>query len=338
MDLSKCKCDKPGMCPVFGRIMGEDPPDWKWCQTANIEDKREFYNALAKAPLSENGPNPKYTSVEDLLIATKKLIPYLNKFDGFVGVPRSGVIPASYLAVLLSKPLYSINNGKIVNLNYGSNLGGRRMNLYSGNYDNLLFIEDTSYSGASAKKLKEDFGENIKVAAIFSSSYSSELLDLYSEILEPPHILEWNFFNAGFATKTLFDIDGIFCDNVPIDVCEDEERYIEWIKNVEPKYERIPKLYKARKLVTGRLEKYRNITEVWLERHGFNYNELIMFPTEREEERNADHFRVVGEYKAQVFNSSKSHYFFVESEIQEAQTIKLHTDKPVICPNYKIIL
>jgi len=52
MDLSKCECDKPGMCPVFGRVMGEDPPDWEWCQHANIEDKLSFYNFTSKAPPS----------------------------------------------------------------------------------------------------------------------------------------------------------------------------------------------------------------------------------------------------------------------------------------------
>ena len=338
MDLSKCRCDKPGMCPVFGRIMGEDPPDWKWCQTAPIEHKKSFYDLLLNAPPPENCSKPSYTSIEDLYKATQKLIPFADKFDGIVGVPRSGMLPASYLAVLLSKPLYSISEGSILNLSHDSELGGKRMSYYSGNCDNLLFIEDTTYSGASVKKLRLDFGQNIFVASIYSTTHGTKFIDFHSEILDPPHILDWNFFNSGYATRTLFDIDGIFCDNVPVEIAIDDDRYAEWLKLAQPIHYRVPKLFKARKLVTGRLEKYRDITEEWLDKHNFNYNELIMFPTEREEERNADHARVVGEYKAEVFNSSEDYFFFVESEIQEAQIMKLHTDKPVICPNYKIIL
>ena len=50
MDLTKCHCKSPGFCPIFNRTMGTNPPDWRWCQRTNTEDRQSFYNILSKAP------------------------------------------------------------------------------------------------------------------------------------------------------------------------------------------------------------------------------------------------------------------------------------------------
>jgi len=52
--LSKCHCETPGFCPIFFRRMGTYPPDWEWCQNAPVEDKKVFYDTLAKAPKTDN--------------------------------------------------------------------------------------------------------------------------------------------------------------------------------------------------------------------------------------------------------------------------------------------
>jgi len=343
MDLSKCQCPNPGFCDVFKMVMGEDPPDWKWCQSSTAQEKQHFYDLRRKVkpqiPIPER--SRRFVKISDLYDAAIKLMPYVSRFDGIVGVPRSGMLPASLLSVLLSKPLFSIVDEKLEMLKFMSDFGGTRMNNFQTNKDikdlSLVFIDDTTHDGTTAKKLKSVFGENISVVSIFSTSFGAEHIEQYSEILEPPHLLEWNFFNSGYTGSTMFDIDGIFCDNIPIDVCEDEERYTKYLQEIIPYSHRIPKLFKASKLVTGRLEKYRGITENWLRRYGFNYDELVMFPTEREAERNANHFQVVGEYKAEIFNSDKQRYF-VESEPSEAKVIKSLTSKTVICPNEGVVL
>ena len=251
------------------------------------------------------------------------------------------MLPASLLAVLLSKPLFSIVDQDLHMLKFMSDFGGTRMVNFSRRKDlkdlSLVFIDDTSHSGKTAEKVKEKFGDNIKFGSIFTTSSGSEHIDFYSEILEPPHFLEWNFFNSMYTSTTMFDIDGIFCKNVPIEVLHDEDRHIHWLENVEPYLNRIPKLFSASKLVTGRLERYRSITERWLKKYDFSYGELIMFPTEREKERNTDHHNVVGDYKAKIFNSNRDKYF-VESEMSEARVIKSKTTKTVICPNEGIVL
>lgn len=50
MDLNKCICDAPGFCPVFNRTMGENPPDWKWCQKTEPKERKQYYELLCKSP------------------------------------------------------------------------------------------------------------------------------------------------------------------------------------------------------------------------------------------------------------------------------------------------
>ena len=333
MDFSRCQCQTWGFCPLYNRIMEKDPPNWQWCQNTSQIEREKYYSILIRSP-PENDSVYKITRVQDLYTKTEKILEYIqdNHINGIVGVPRSGMIPASYLSVLSSLPLYSINNQDIVKLNFSSENGGFRMGYFSGESDNLLFVDDTCHGGVAARQLRDLFGDTIKIAVTFSTSRGLEYIDFASSILEPPHFLEWNFYNCSLSTSAIFDIDGIFCPNVPIEVAIDEEKYIEWITNVKPYLHTIPKLFKASKIVTGRLEKYRDITENWLRKHNFNYKELIMFPTERQKERDSDHFFVVGNYKGEIFAKSDDN-FFIESELSEANIIRKHTNKVVLCPN-----
>lgn len=47
-DLSKCRCKGPGLCPVFKRVMGTDPPDWAWCQRSTEEERKSFYRITSR--------------------------------------------------------------------------------------------------------------------------------------------------------------------------------------------------------------------------------------------------------------------------------------------------
>lgn len=47
-DLSKCQCDAPGFCEVFKKQMGENPPNWKWCQEAHKEQREQYLDANNK--------------------------------------------------------------------------------------------------------------------------------------------------------------------------------------------------------------------------------------------------------------------------------------------------
>lgn len=53
-NFSECICSSPGFCPIFGKKMGINPPDWKWCQKSTPDDRKSYFNILAKAPPSDN--------------------------------------------------------------------------------------------------------------------------------------------------------------------------------------------------------------------------------------------------------------------------------------------
>ena len=48
IDFSKCECLAPGICNLFKRYMGVDPPDWEWCQKTIPEDRKSFYQIISK--------------------------------------------------------------------------------------------------------------------------------------------------------------------------------------------------------------------------------------------------------------------------------------------------
>jgi ribosomal protein S16 len=62
-----------------------------------------------------------------------------------------------------------------------------------------------------------------------------------------------------------------------------------------------------------------------------------MFPTERREQRDANHVEEVGKYKADVHKRSNA-IFFMESEKAEGKVIRKYSHKRVILPNDGLLL
>lgn len=301
----------------------------------SYKDMEEIKNDLSKDYLQnyikEANNDLKLKKHHDLIDCCMKIIPQIkkNNYTGIVGVPRSGMFPASIIALHLSVPLYSICNNEIILLNSESCYGGNRMNFYKEkNTTKLLVIDDSSCTGTAAKGIKERF--NLDIATCYATIKSKNIVDFYGELYETPHIFEWNFFDSHFIEESFFDIDGVMSPNVPIEICIDEERYIKWIKEVDPIFKNIPMLRNIKHIITGRLEKYRNITEEWLDKHSIKYKTLTMFPSELESVRNSDHVNQVGMFKAEHFMKDKNATMFIESEIGEAKIIKDISKKNVI--------
>lgn len=54
MDFSKCHCDAWGYCPLFCKVMEQDPPNWQWCQKTSPEERKKYRDILKRAPPSSN--------------------------------------------------------------------------------------------------------------------------------------------------------------------------------------------------------------------------------------------------------------------------------------------
>lgn len=340
--MEECQCSGPGYCDFFKQQMTYDPPNWQWCQGASAAERSEYKMACDKKHKRHSFGNIECAFLTNAQLAedcVKHLLPKIAHLNvsGIVAIPRSGFLVASICATFLNLPLYTISNKKITICNSLSDFGGYRMNNFSSSSGRLLFIDDTVFSGTTLGRIKELFGDDHLYAALYCKPDHLDVVDVYGKELDAPHLLEWHFFNSTHVEKTLFDLDGVFIPNVPVSCCLDDDRYEDYICHTKPFYHRLPKAYKLKAIVTGRLDKFRKQTEDWLAKYNFEYGDLIMFPTEKRKQRDANHVKEVGKYKADAYKKSSA-VFFMESEKAEGKAIKKYCHKRVILPNDGVVL
>ena len=319
--------------------MTYDPPNWQWCQSASEQDRLNYKKQceLKQERLKKEEDTylaGQYITNAQLIRDCKNiLLPQIANLDirGVLGIPRSGMFPASMIAMWLNLPLYFLDpQNNLVPMSGASKFGGIRMMEHKPLTGRLLVVDDTVYAGTAMKNFKSRFLEDVYLAATYVKPEAKDLVDFYAKELPPPHLLEWNLFNCTYIQQALLDFDGILCPNIPFEILEDEEKHKEWLLNVKPFYHRLPK-FKCKGIVTARFERYRDITENWLARHNVKYERLIMMPNEMEEDRLRDHVETSSTYKAKHFVESDAK-FFIESEVPEAIRIRKKSGKLVICP------
>lgn len=337
--MQECQCPKHGFCRFYKQEMTYDPPNWQWCQSASEQDRLNYKKQceLKQERLKKEEDTylaGQYITNAQLIRDCKNiLLPQIANLDirGILGIPRSGMFPASMIAMWLNLPLYFLDpQNNLVPMSGASKFGGIRMMEHKPLTGRLLVVDDTVYAGTAIKNFKSRFLEDVYLAATYVKPEAKDLVDFYAKELPPPHLLEWNLFNCTYIQQALLDFDGILCPNVPFEILEHEEKHKEWLSNVKPFYHRLPK-FKCKGIVTARFERYRDITENWLARHNVKYERLIMMPNEMEEDRLRDHVETSSTYKAKHFVESDAK-FFIESEVPEAIRIRKKSGKLVICP------
>ena len=273
-------------------------------------------------------PKQKWASTRALIRDTYQLIDKLPQdIDAIIGVPRSGMLPAGIIATTLHFPLYSISKHGVISC--GS---GNRFKDSEQDFKHALVIDDTVCRGSAMKRTKGyiDGGKHswqYTTACIYASPGHQHHVDIACKQLDDPHYLEWNFFNSGFVRTAAFDIDGILCPDVPRGHDDDGPKYLEYLENAPVKY--AIRNGVANTLITARLEKYRAVTESWLEKQGIRFRRLVMGPWQNNRERAAD--GEVVQYKADAYRRSRCSVF-VESDDCIASRVAKLTKKPVICP------
>lgn len=40
--FDNCICDEPGFCPLFNKIMTDNPPNWQWCQNCSKQERLKY--------------------------------------------------------------------------------------------------------------------------------------------------------------------------------------------------------------------------------------------------------------------------------------------------------
>jgi orotate phosphoribosyltransferase len=335
------KCALHGECSIARYCQHQEVPACNRCGDRKPPEEtqpRQRYRRRGHHPLTPQHGTPRFISTAQLMDDTKRLATMLPSDTAkIVGVARSGLCPATMVAMLLHLPLEIVreSTGDIIDAGNGWRIEKQT----DGKGRVVVVVDDNVMTGNSLKKIKPIVQQQYP-DAIFATVYVNPEAhthpDLFVSHLKWPSILEWNMFNSVMSMKSLaVDFDGILCEDCPPGSDDDGPKYLDFLRNTKP-------LYPMRKdpiplIVTARLEKYRAETEVWLARHGMRAGRLIMGPWGSLAERYKDP-NAVADFKARHFAEfmRERHrmrpVMFVESEERQAMRIAEVSHGIVICP------
>ena len=268
-----------------------------------------------------------YRDYQDLTrLIQESDINHFRDFDLIVGVPRSGMIPAYMIGLILNLPVIDIESF-ITGIDPHV---GKRLQYNKNEISKVLVVDDSIKFGGQLKEVKQklDFLNLIQFnyLSVFATSDTSRMVDHYMEIIDKPRVFQWNLLNSWVYEYSCVDIDGVLCEDPSEEENDDGERYLDFLANAQPKY--IPSCVIAI-LVTNRLEKYRRQTEDWLSSHGIQYKKLIML--DLPDKKTRVKLGVHSIFKSDVYKKYHQTGLFIESSKSQAESIHNNTGKNVFC-------
>ena len=231
---------------------------------------------------------------------------------GVVGIPRSGMIPASVLAAQLHVPLFSYANGHVVHCGHGNRFTEKVSAL-----GRLVFVDDTLMMGTTLKHHRPESPH--LWAVVYQNPHAKISADIFGQELEPPHLLEWNLFNSQFCNDLATDLDGVLCHDMPRDADLTDARPLH-----------LPRRTAVKAIITARCERWRMVTKAWLSHYGVKYEKLIMGQWKTEAERDSNPAQIA-QYKADAITRLGVNWF-TESCPRQAEDIAALSGVWTICP------
>lgn len=264
-------------------------------------------------------------SVADLSRAVAENLHRIDRyqFDVVVGIPRSGMIPASIIATSLQLPLADIHGYA---LGIASGPSGAR----TGAGRRVLLVDDSCNKGramARAVAIVRGKAERITRLCVYGPYQvdPKDVIDIAFEDCHGPRVFGWNMWKHIRLSRWGFDFDGVFCRD-PLKVENDDgPAYARFLCDAEPVF--LPRRPIGH-VVTCRLEKYRAATEDWLRRHGVQFQGLHMMPFATKAERMAAGNR--GGWKAGIIRKLGVE-MFIESCPKQAGIIAREAGVSVWC-------
>ncbi|CAD5260477.1 MULTISPECIES: phosphoribosyltransferase [Halomonadaceae] len=251
-------------------------------------------------------------------------------YDLVVGIPRSGIIPASMVALGLHLDMIGLPDF-IDNQPLKTRLRRKEEKPPGAAWDakKVLFVDDSVITGKTVQEARSAIPENcpciIDTLAIYADPDGKQHVDFHFYTLESPCAFQWNLFTPAILSQSCVDIDGVLCVD-PTDLQNDDgEQYIAFLNNAELLF--LP-AGRIGCLVTNRLEKYRSQTEQWLKQQGIDYERLVMLdlPSKEERQRQGIHSTHKG-----LFYKNSDYTFFIESATRQAASIAKISGKAVYC-------
>lgn len=292
----------------------------------------------ARSPIQFDNDTLTYYSTRQLVADTLMLASEVPpNCAGIVGIARSGLAPASILAMHLQLPLYELSVYE--DINFRLIKGGVRIAENLGLSGPLFVVDDTVHEGSCMRLVKEIlYAKEAVYSAVYVRPDRTSLVDYYVKAVPAPHFMEWNIFNSGFVTGLgfdenyrggiAFDFDGILCYDPPPNA--DRAPTLDWLMNAKPT-SWLPRRGPIPLIVTMRLEGWRAESEKWLRRHNISWNRMEMVNLPSAEIRDSHGPQIIIEHKAKIFAESDC-FMMIESDPRQAQLIHQYSRKPVLCP------
>lgn len=260
-----------------------------------------------------------FKSIKDLSNDIEEWIPRLPRnIDCLVGIPRSGMLVATILALKMNLPLTDLEGllaGRV--MESGRRLDGAAEKRFFATHRTVLVVDDSVASGRSMREAKQAVAAaGLPHGVLFGSVYGVETDSLLCACdLPKPRRFEWNILATKEVAEYCFDMDGVLCCDPGKAENDDGERYLRFIREAVPLY--LPS-HKIGHIVTSRLERFRKETEEWLDRHRVVYKSLIMLdlPTRAERVRSG----AAIPFKAKAYRATGAS-LFIESDCRQAQQI-----------------
>jgi len=271
--------------------------------------------------------NLQYRNYEDLnrLIHQADLHSFRDA-DLVVGIPRSGMVPAYMIGLLLNLPVIDIESF----VEGVEPFVGNRLTQNNREFKKVLVVDDSIKFGRQLEFVKEKLSHfsfiEFKYITVFSTSESKSLVDYCMEIIDQPRIFQWNLLNSWIYEYSCVDIDGVLCEDPTDEQNDDGENYLHFLLHAHPKY--LPPC-KVDVLVTSRLEKYRHQTEVWLKNKGIQYQKLEMLDLPDKETR--VRLGIHARFKSSIYRKYDRAALFIESSKYQSEEIHKQTGKNVFC-------
>jgi hypoxanthine phosphoribosyltransferase len=303
------------------------------------------------------GPTPltidpnTWVPTKQLVEDTARLCSHLpGDIDAVLGIARSGLLPATQIAVMLHRPLYSVGTfeadpAQILHSGGGWRMLGTLPHPRLAAPRRLVIVDDTAWHGIAMDHVRRLAARRwpdaeILTAVIYAHPQTLHLLDFVACSYDGPHYLEWNLFNTSHTDPAVggglvSDLDGILCPDFTSEEDDDGPRYLKAIHDALPTQR--PNRRPIPVIVTARLEKYRAETEAWLRRAGIRWQRLTMGDWKTLQERNRGWPENVVRLKSEAYLASGFN-LFVESEPFLARRIHQRTGKPVLCPKLGRVL
>lgn len=269
-----------------------------------------------------------YRSVADLsrdATALARSVP--TDVDLVVGIPRSGLLASSLVCLQLNARMTDVQGLRDRRLlSSGYRYDGKVTGF--DDVERVLVVDDSVDSGRQMRETKAEIDQmdlpfDVEYAAVYVSPTGHREVDYWADVVYNPRFFEWNLMHHPLLKHTCMDIDGVICRDPTPEENDDGDCYAEFLRTVKPS---VVPTERVGWLVSSRLEKYREETEAWLDRHDIRYGELVMMDHEDAQARQnaGDH----AAFKAEVYGSTEAK-LFVESDPAQATEIAERSGKHV---------